>query len=109
MVSCLPRQTGTDELGGKLMASMYRHQLSTFSAPAIIFLRDAAVRKCKWFPTVAECLEILGDYRRERSEADHARTLASTLFHAEDRLRIREENIAQSIERNRPEAEVIPA
>jgi hypothetical protein len=87
MVACLPRQNGMDELGGKLMAAMYQHQLERFSGAAITFLRDRVIAQCRWFPTVAECLEILTEYRRKPDCHSLARDAAKMMFIREDRQR----------------------
>ena len=64
LLATLPRRTG-DELTGELLLALYRRMLGHHTAGAINFLTEAALAKCKWMPTVAECLTILERYRRD--------------------------------------------
>jgi hypothetical protein len=63
MIAVLPRQ-GSDDLSGELFVEAYRRQLAGHPADAITYLMDQATRECRWFPTIAECLEILSGWRR---------------------------------------------
>lgn len=67
MLAVLPRRSA-DDLTGELFVAAYERQLSEYPAPAISFLCDEAIRTRKWFPTVAECIEILGEWRRYDAE-----------------------------------------
>lgn len=60
----LPKQS-KDELDGKLFVAAYRRILQEYSRDAISYLTEEAVRNCRWFPTIAECLQILERYRRD--------------------------------------------
>lgn len=96
MRACLPTRPA-DELDGQLMLAMYHHHLGKFSGPALDFLAKQATRDCRWFPTINECLEIIGGYSR----SDHhtqTRTAARQLFYREDRIRDNEERAARDAE-----------
>ena len=81
MLAVLPKQN-TDELGGELFVEAYRRQLGHHSNEAISFLADRATASCRWFPTIAECLEILSGWRRS-DEASRRRSHARQLAHRE--------------------------
>lgn len=55
----LPRRTGGSEERGKLFFQWYRGKLSGFSDDALRYLASKALDRCHFFPTIAECLEIL--------------------------------------------------
>ena len=63
MRAVLPRQI-SDDLSGELFVEAYARQLGEYPAAAIGYLADQATRQCRWFPTIAECLEILSGWRR---------------------------------------------
>lgn len=63
MLAVLPKRS-QDELSGELFVAAYQRKLGDRSNAAISFLADKAMERCQWFPTIAECLEILGEYRR---------------------------------------------
>lgn len=63
MLSVLPKRA-TDDVSGELFVEAYRRKLGKFSNDAISFMADKALERCKWFPTIHECLEILDDWRR---------------------------------------------
>jgi hypothetical protein len=56
--ACLPRQTD-DGISGDLRIAAYRRMLGGYPLEAIKHLEATALARCKWFPTIAECLEIL--------------------------------------------------
>lgn len=56
----LPRKAG-DELSGELVAQGYWQVLGKgLSIPEMDALSEMVLNRCKWFPTVAECREIMG-------------------------------------------------
>ena len=63
MLAVLPKRS-QDDLSGELFVAAYQRKLGDRSNAAISFLADKAMERCQWFPTIAECLEILADYRR---------------------------------------------
>lgn len=63
MLSVLPKRSA-DEVSGELFVAAYHRKLADKSNAAISFLADKAMERCRWFPTIAECLEILSEFRR---------------------------------------------
>lgn len=63
MLAVLPRQNA-DALGGELFVETYRRHLAHYPNEAISFLAERATATCRWFPTIAECLEIISTWRR---------------------------------------------
>lgn len=64
MLAVLPRRQA-DELSGELFVAAYERHLGGWPNEAITHLCDEAIRTCKWFPTVNECLETVGQWRRD--------------------------------------------
>lgn len=85
MLAVLPRR-GADDLSGELFVAAYERALSGRPADQITFLRDQSIIRCKWFPTVAECLEIMDDWRRD-DEAVRRKAMANNLTRKERRAR----------------------
>lgn len=82
MSAVLPKQS-KDELDGKLFVAAYRRILQEYSRDAISYLTEEAMRNCRWFPTIAEYLQILESYRRDDDD---------TRFKAAIYARINQEN-----------------
>jgi hypothetical protein len=70
MIAVLPRQA-SDDLTGEIFVGAYQRQLAYWPADAITYMMDQATRQCQWFPTIADCLEILSGWRR--ADADTLR------------------------------------
>jgi len=68
MLACVPKRN-LDDVSGELFIAAYRRQLGCHPRDAISFLADRATSSLKWFPTIAECLEIIADWRRDDDEA----------------------------------------
>ncbi len=94
MRACLPTRPA-DDLDGQLMFAMYRHHLGHHSAPALDYLTKRATRDLRWFPTISECLEIIGDYHRPADDHILARGMARQIFNREDKIRDEEERAAK--------------
>lgn len=78
MLAVLPRQQ-TDDVGGELFVECYRRQLAEWPDEAISFLASRATAECRWFPTIAECREVLHHWRRSdaaTTRREHAAALA---------------------------------
>ena len=85
MLAVLPRQNA-DDIAGELFVAAYKNHLGTYPQAAIQYLTHRATGECKWFPTIAECLEIMtGWYRND--EDVHRRNLASSLAYREKEAR----------------------
>jgi len=90
MDAVLPKRS-SDDVSGKLMAAAYRRMLGNHSEQEISFLAERAMATCKWMPTIAECLEILGEWRRN-DEYARAQTMAANAIMIERRHREQENN-----------------
>ena len=70
----LPRRV--DDNAGKLRMKLYWAKLSGFSNEALSYLVSNALERCHWFPTIAECLDILRDWpNRQRASEVRERAL----------------------------------
>lgn len=63
MLAALPRRNA-DDVSGELFVAAYQRQLGHLNRSQVEFLMDKALQRCRWFPTIAECLEIVGEWRR---------------------------------------------
>lgn len=63
MIAALPKQSA-DEVGGELFVAAYRRKLGHMAAEQISFLADQALGECRWFPTIAQCLDIAARWER---------------------------------------------
>lgn len=63
MLAALPRRQA-DDISGELFVAAYERQLGNMSRSQAEYMMDKALRSCRWFPTIAECLELAGDWRR---------------------------------------------
>lgn len=63
LLAALPRRA-SDELSGELLVSAYRRKLGDMPDAQITFMTDQALERCEWFPTIAECLRIAGEWQR---------------------------------------------
>ena len=54
----LPKKAG-DELAGELLARGYYRMLGHLSENEMALLSEAVLDRCRWFPTVAECNDIM--------------------------------------------------
>lgn len=79
LAAVLPKQA-KGELDGKLFLQAYQRMLQGYPKDAISFLSEQAMTRCKWFPTISECLTILSDWTRNDEETrffDKARQIVS--------------------------------
>jgi hypothetical protein len=63
LLSALPKRN-SDEVSGELLISAYERKLGGFCKDQISYLSDKALERCEWFPTIAECLGIIGEWKR---------------------------------------------
>ena len=89
LLAVLPKR-GTDEISGKLFVAAYQKKLGTYPGDAIGFLADKAMERCRWFPTIAECLEILSKWHRD-DEHVRRKIAAREIVDREERARSRGE------------------
>lgn len=66
-MTVMPRSKD-DETSGKVRLKMYTRHLTGYSAPALQYLVDEAIRRHEFFPSIHECLAIL----KEWPNRDHA-------------------------------------
>jgi len=76
--AALPRR-GSDDVSGKLMVAAYRRKLGHLPREQIDFVCNAVLERCRWFPTIAECLEIAGEW--ERADAREKARAANLIRH----------------------------
>lgn len=80
--AALPRRN-SDDASGKLMLAAYRRKLGHMPQEQIDYLCNAILERCRWFPTIAECLEIAGEWqRRDAAERARARNLVQREWQA---------------------------
>lgn len=104
MLAVLPRQQ-IDEVGGELFVECYRRQLAEWPDEAISFLAAQATGTCRWFPTIAECREIMQGWRRS-DEATARRNHAAALASRERNHRFAETRPPPPVLRNLTQADV---
>lgn len=105
MLAVLPKRS-QDELSGELFVAAYQRKLSQFSNAGISHLADKAMEKCQWFPTIAECLEIMEGYWRQ-DEPWQRRNLAREIDQRERSARNRDELAMRRVnEREMTQADV---
>lgn len=85
MLAVLPRQNA-DDIAGELFVAAYKNHLGGYPQDAIQYLTHRATGECKWFPTIAECREILEHWHRD-DEAVHRRNLAARIYWREQEAR----------------------
>jgi hypothetical protein len=64
MLSVLPRRNA-DDVSGELFVAAYQRKLGHLPDAAVSYITDKAMEQCRWFPTIAECLELLSGWRRK--------------------------------------------
>lgn len=63
LLAALPKRN-SDDLSGELLVSAYQRKLGGFCKDQISYLSDKALERCEWFPTIAECMAIIGEWKR---------------------------------------------
>lgn len=85
MLAVLPKRV-SDDVSGELFVAAYQRQLGHYPQDAISFLADAATSRCRWFPTIAECLEMVAEWVRN-DDAVKLKRAAGDAARREKRLR----------------------
>lgn len=67
MDATLPTQR-VDHETGKSRLAVYVSILRELTEPALAYMAREACKRCRWFPTPAECFAIAGEYREPPSE-----------------------------------------
>lgn len=83
-----------------MFVQAYQRHLGSYPVEAIQFLSDKAIARCRWFPTVAECLDILAEWRRD-DEHTQRKALARRIV-ANEREHRREQERHERNLRERP-------
>jgi hypothetical protein len=81
-LSILPRRAD-DEMTGEERVKVYARMFGSYPAEAIGYMTRRALEECQWFPTPAQCLNIIGGYQR----SDQARSIARAYLHHETERR----------------------
>lgn len=64
VLTILPRRA-SDDLTGQLMLAAYQRKLGHLPREQFDWLCDQILERCKWFPSIAECLEIAREWERD--------------------------------------------
>jgi hypothetical protein len=86
MIAVLPRQ-GKDAATGALMVDQYVRKLGKFPKGAIDHLWSASIDRLKWFPTIAECNEIVSEWQSRAQQLVHAKSMAGSRIAREKQAR----------------------
>lgn len=89
MLAVLPRQA-KDAVTGAAMMKQYVLKLGKHPKGAIDHLWSKSIDRLKWFPTVAECNEIIGEWVSRSQELKHAKSIAESKIAREKDLRFRD-------------------
>lgn len=104
-LTILPRRAD-DEVTGELRHAFYRRKLRCYPHEAIKFMVSTALDELNWFPTIAQCLDILARWQRN-DEAMHRQTAATNLARAERRARF--DDLMTALERRELDQAAIDA
>lgn len=89
MLAVLPRRQA-DDIAGELFVAAYEQALGRYSKPQLEYMTRKAIELHKWFPTVAECLDIIREWWRPPDEASERKALAQKLVSQEEAHQRRE-------------------
>jgi len=64
LLATLPKRN-SDEVSGQLLMRAYLGKLGGFPNEQISYLCDRVLERCQWFPSIAECLTILAEWKRD--------------------------------------------
>lgn len=101
MLAVLPRRNA-DDLSGELFVAAYQRMLGHLPKDQISFVTETAMASCKWFPTIADCLEMAEGWTRK----DEAFLEWRERKYAAQRL-ISDEDVSRSLEKFRPKPEPV--
>lgn len=89
MLAVLPRQ-GKDAATGAIMVEQYVRVLGKMPKGAIEHLWRESINRLRWFPTIAECKEIAGEWVSRAQELKHAKSIAESKIAREKDFRFRD-------------------
>lgn len=104
-MTILPRRAD-DEVTGELRNAFYRRKLRGYPHEAIKFMVSTVLDTLNWFPTIAQCLEIIGRWER-RDEAVQRKASAANLARAERQARF--DDVMSALERREFDQQAIDA
>lgn len=99
----LPRRQD-DQLGGKMRFSLYKRHLEGYSNEALSYLAEKATAGCHFYPSIAECLDILKAWPNRNRDAERQEK-AGHLYQRELNARM-DEALGKMAERSLPQSEV---
>lgn len=76
MDAALPRRSA-DDVTGELRKRLYQNKLGGYPHAAVQFMVSTALEELNWFPTIAQCLEILARWRRDDGDVQRKASAAS--------------------------------
>lgn len=91
----LPRRA-IDEKAGKLAKRIYERKLAGYSNEALTFLVEKGLDRFHWFPTIAECIELLRDWPNAEVALERRQT-ATALVQRE--MQFRQDAVIAKLER----------
>jgi len=89
MNASLPRRQ-QEGLAGDLFVRTYHRMLGHLTREAISFIAEESIATCKWFPTVAECLEIAKRFTQPPHPFRAVRDMARGLITREKEQRFKD-------------------
>lgn len=101
----LPRRS-MDEKTAKIATKLYQKKLAGYSNEALSYLVDKGLEQFQWYPTIAECLDVLRDWPNAEIALDR-RTKAQALLHRE--MQHRQDGVIAKLERRELTAAQIAA
>ncbi|MCW1985580.1 UNVERIFIED_ORG: hypothetical protein M2348_001312 [Sphingomonas sp. R1F5B] len=108
MMAVLPRQ-GKDATTGAILFDQYARKLAKHSKGAIDYLWSTSIDRLKWFPTVAECNEIIAEWTSRAAEQRHAKDIAGSRIKREKQARFDDAMRAlQKGQLSQPEIDALP-
>ncbi len=85
MLAVLPKRN-LDDISGEIFVKAYARMLGHLSNAQLSLVTEIVIARCKWMPTIAECLEIARDYPAKDSRIARYR-LASRIARDEEDAR----------------------
>lgn len=80
LLAVMPKR-GSDDISGALLIEAYEAKLSGYPKEQISFLGDRAMERCQWFPSIAECIQIMEGWERSDQHVVRQRRAAAAARH----------------------------
>lgn len=104
-LTILPRRAD-DQITAELRYAIYRRKLIGYPHDALKFMVSTVLDELSWYPTIAQCLDILGRWRRSDGEGQR-RASAASMARAERQARFDE--VMRALERREIDQDGIDA